>query len=443
MRRLLNMLERLRKVHVKPKLGSQLKSDHKEPINKNYKKDIKMTNDTKPLDNKVIWQNLQHVLRVCEGHEQPPIRGQVQLDMASDVDSLADVLDIQRFVSDVFAAMNVPLEAASEMADALIAADYMGERSMGIHRLPAIANDLLNLRVDPRMRPKVLCEREALALVDGQNAPGPVVANFCMDLAMSKAREQTIGLVVSRCSNNIGMASWYACQALSQRLLGVCMSSGLPVLVASGGKEPLLGANSISCAAATGTQQQFVMNVGMPGYTIEQLELDYCNGYTQQLPPHLALDCNGLATSNVADALQAQRLLPFAPEYKGFGLAAMVETLCGVMTGARYASQVVGRQGLFGTDQDVADLGQVYIAIDPMRFCVSFEERLSDFQQLLRDALPWDANQTPLIPGDKESLHMQMVDDQGGLTLSPCTLYVLQELSERFNIKPLVVQKTE
>lgn len=41
------------------------------------------------------------------------------------------------------------------------------------------------------------------------------------------------------------------------------------------------------------------------------------------------------------------------------------------MTGARIASQLC-RRGLFSTDNDMADLGQVYIAIDPMRFCVSF-----------------------------------------------------------------------
>ncbi|XP_060645336.1 uncharacterized protein LOC132784007 [Drosophila nasuta] len=255
-----------------------------------------------------------------------------------------------------------------------------------------------------------------------------------MDLAMIKTREQTISVWLIDAPRTL---AWLR-GTPARHCRNICSASawqvGCPIWWPAEARSRYL---AISCVAATGTQQQFIMNVGMPGYTIEQLELDYCNGYMRL---HLALDCNGLSTSNVADALQAQRLLPFAPEYKGFGLAAMVETLCGVMAGARYASQLVGRQGLFGTDQDVADLGQVYIAIDPMRFCVSFEERLSDFQQLLRDALPWDANQTPLIPGDKESLHMQMVNDQDGLTLSPCTLYVLQELSVRFSIKPLVVR---
>ncbi|KAM8706041.1 hypothetical protein ACLKA7_010344 [Drosophila subpalustris] len=428
------------------KCDSECEGSDSKPRLKYYKKDNVLKDNTLKVkssasaDHAVLWQNLRHVLSICGGKRKPLTIKNTEWDL-EESGALVNVLEAQRFVSDVFAAMQVPFKAASEMADALIAADYMGQRSMGIHRLPSIAAELINLRVDPQIQPKVLCEREAMALVDGQNAPGPVVGNFCMDLAMVKARDQGIGLVAARRSNNIGMASWYACQALSQRMIGLCMSNGLPVLVPSGGIEPLLGANSIACAA-TSAQEQFLLDMGMSAYPIEQLELDYCNGHLQQLPPQVALDCNGRPTTSATDALQAQRLRPFSPEHKGFGLAAMVDVLCGVMTGARYASQLAQSQrGLFYAEDDIADLGQVFIVIDPMRFCVSFEERLSDFHQLLRNVLPCNPNQPPLIPGDRERQHMQMVDDQGGLILSPCTLYVLQELSERFNISPIKSSK--
>lgn len=279
MRRVLNILDVLRKVRPSSKRESEQRI-------KSYKIDNAMDDKTSGVKSsdpgtEVLWRNLRHVLNICGGQQKPPKMTNTELDVESG--ALVNVLEVQRFVSDVFAAMDVPSRAASEMADALIAADYMGQRSMGIHRLPSIASDLLNLRIDARMQPKVLCEREALALVDGQNAPGPVVANFCMDLAMLKARDQGIGFVAARRSNNIGMASWYACQALAQRMIGLCMSNGRTILVPSGGIEPLLGDNSMAFAAAS-TQEQFLMDMGMSAYRIEQLELDYCNGYLQQLP---------------------------------------------------------------------------------------------------------------------------------------------------------------
>lgn len=45
--------------------------------------------------------------------------------------------------------------------------------------------------------PVVEKESAATALVDGKNLLGPVVGNFCMDLAVKKAKEVGIGWVVA------------------------------------------------------------------------------------------------------------------------------------------------------------------------------------------------------------------------------------------------------
>lgn len=162
-----------------------------------------------PEEKELMWYNIKRVLLLCGGQKLPGMEEQMRVKEGS---RLVDVLEAQRFVSQVFAAMDVPKQAASEMADVLIAADYMGHRSMGIHRLPAIAADLLNGTVVGTATPTIISELEAIGLVDGHNAPGPVVANFCMDLAIQKAREVGIGWVSACHSNCIGMASWYACQ---------------------------------------------------------------------------------------------------------------------------------------------------------------------------------------------------------------------------------------
>lgn len=46
--------------------------------------------------------------------------------------------------------------------------------------------------------PVVEKESAATALVDGKNLLGPVVGNFCMNLAIKKAKEVGIGWVVAR-----------------------------------------------------------------------------------------------------------------------------------------------------------------------------------------------------------------------------------------------------
>lgn len=45
--------------------------------------------------------------------------------------------------------------------------------------------------------PVIRKENHATAYVDGRNLLGPVVGNFCMDLAIKKAREAGVGWVVA------------------------------------------------------------------------------------------------------------------------------------------------------------------------------------------------------------------------------------------------------
>ncbi|KAG8303546.1 hypothetical protein J6590_007204 [Homalodisca vitripennis] len=49
---------------------------------------------------------------------------------------------------------------------------------------------------------KVLQESAATAWVDGNNALGPVVGNFCMDVAVKKAKDSGVGWVVAKGMTN-------------------------------------------------------------------------------------------------------------------------------------------------------------------------------------------------------------------------------------------------
>lgn len=65
-------------------------------------------------------------------------------------------------------------------------------------------------------------ERGATAWVDGNNLLGPVVGNFCMDLAIKKAKEVGVGWVVAKGSNHYGIAGFYALRAMAADCLVGC-----------------------------------------------------------------------------------------------------------------------------------------------------------------------------------------------------------------------------
>lgn len=59
-------------------------------------------------------------------------------------------------------------------------------------------NDVKSGLTDGVATPEILNETPATAWVDGKSALGPVVGNFCMDLAVQKAQNSGIGLVVAK-----------------------------------------------------------------------------------------------------------------------------------------------------------------------------------------------------------------------------------------------------
>ena len=59
--------------------------------------------------------------------------------------------------------------------------------------------------------------------------------------------------------------------------------------------------------------------------------------------------------------------------YKGYGLGMLVDILCGLMSGSNYGPHV--RHWSNYIDQ-VANLGQFFVAIDPNCFAPGFSDRL-------------------------------------------------------------------
>ena len=123
-------------------------------------------------------------------------------------------------MTDCFLKSKCSPENAKAMADLLAEADYRGHFSHGMNRLEMYINDLHKNSTDGVVIPEILKESPATAWVDGKinfrhvnpqifnnfssnqyvgkNGLGAVVGNFCMDLAIKKAKEVGVGVVTAR-----------------------------------------------------------------------------------------------------------------------------------------------------------------------------------------------------------------------------------------------------
>lgn len=106
----------------------------------------------------------------------------------------------------------------------------------------------------------------------------------------------------------------------------------------------------------------------------------------EPIPPGWCQDEKGQPIKDAATALNSGMLLPLGGDvaYKGYGLALMVETLCGILGGANYGSKIPA----WGKTEEPSNLGQCYMAIDPKCFAPGFEERLEEFLNSLRNLEP-------------------------------------------------------
>ncbi|KAM7352756.1 putative oxidoreductase YjmC isoform 2-T2 [Cochliomyia hominivorax] len=350
---------------------------------------------------------------------------------------LVPVAESRRFMIDCFKAVNVPQEHAEQQADLLVAADYRGHFSHGMNRLEMYLNDLLINSTNGAAMPTILKETPSTAWVDGNNGLGAVVGNFCMDLAIKKAKQVGVGWVCAKGSNHYGMAGWYPMRAMKEGLVGLSMTNTSPLMAPTRSKQACLGTNPLSLGVPV-KDDKFLLDMATTAVALGKIEIQRRKG--EPVPHGWAQDPDGNETTDAELAYQTGCLMPLGGSelnsgYKGYGLGALVDILSGVMAGANYSTKV--RKWTHAGANTAANLGQVFIAVDPNCFTPDFEDRMVDFNGRLRGCEPTNPEKPVLVAGDKESINMKAVDEVGGIQYLPNQLQTCENLSKRFNVKPL------
>ncbi|VDO53250.1 unnamed protein product [Onchocerca flexuosa] len=105
---------------------------------------------------------------------------------------------VTRYMVDCMVKAGTSKSHAQQLADVLIEADMRGHYSHGLNRLGMYVRDVQEGSCMKDGIPVILKELAASAWIDGNNLLGPVVGNFCMDIAIKKAKESGVGWVVAK-----------------------------------------------------------------------------------------------------------------------------------------------------------------------------------------------------------------------------------------------------
>nr|CAB3262821.1 uncharacterized protein LOC100183774 [Phallusia mammillata] len=340
------------------------------------------------------------------------------------------------FVKNCITAAGASNNHANDMAELLVTADYRGHFSHGLNRLEMYVNDLKTQITSTEGDPKVEKETAATAMVDGRNLLGPAVGTFCMDLAIKKAKEAGVGWVAARQSNHYGIAGYYALMASNQGLIGMSMTNTSPFVVPTRAKTATLGTNPVAFAAPAKSGKSFVLDMATSTVAVGKIELQQRKN--EAIPTGWGADPNGVETNDPSKVLQGGGLLPLGGSeqsggYKGYGLAMMVEVMCGILAGAGFGPNI----RKWGTTERIADLGQCFIAVDPNAFCPGFENRMQDLMDLQRDLNPSDPKKPVLVAGDPERSHMTKCDSLGGIPYPQNIVKHMNEMGEKLGVESM------
>ena len=269
--------------------------------------------------------------------------------------------DLARAVADIFAAAGIPPEAARQVAEDLVAADLEGVASHGVMLVPMYVERIRSGSVSRRTTGQIVSDRQSAVVIDAGDVLGQLTARQAVELAASRAEEFGTGVVAIRNAFHFGTAGRYARMLAERGCIGIVMCNTRPLMPPPGGAAPVVGNNPI--AIAVPGNGAFVPEVDMALSAAAMGKIRNAAAAGQPIPPGWATDQDSAPTTD-PDAAIAGMLLPAAGP-KGFGLAFMIDLLCGAMNGMTFGPYI---NSMYEELDRPRKIGHLAIAIDPGRF---------------------------------------------------------------------------
>lgn len=284
----------------------------------------------------------------------------------------------------------MPEDDAQAAAGLMTQADLMGQDGHGVFRLPMYIRRIQagGLNVTPQFR--MVQDRTATALIDGDNGLGHLVMRHATELAMEKAEKTGVAWVGARHSNHAGPASLYAMMPLKKDMIGLYIAVGSANhLPPWGGTEMLLSTNPIAVAVPALNRPSVVLDMATTVAAYGKVKTAAQRGET--MPEGWMIDRTGAPLTDPARASEGF-LLPIGGP-KGYGLSLIFGILAGVLNGAAFGRDVVD----FNADSTtVTNTGHMILALDIKAFTDPAEFRAGI------DAVWEQIKSSPRLPGVEE-----------------------------------------
>ena len=297
---------------------------------------------------------------------------------------------LKKKIIKIFKNYNLISSHALICADALINAELVGAPSHGLSRLKMYCDRINKKVINPKPKIKIKKISQSICHVDANNSIGFVAADIGIKQAIKNAKKTGIGLVGIKNSGHYGLSGYYAEQAVKKNLIAFCFTNAPPAIAPHGARKSLFGTNPICFGTPTSSKVPFILDTSVSVINRGKIRVAARTG--KKIPKGVALDKFGKPTTDAKKALEGVQL-PIA-EFRGSGLAWMVDILSGVFTGGNHAGRVKDPFDDFSGPQNI---GHLFIVIKPNLFVGNYNQRIKENIKRIK--------RLPKIKGVKEILY--------------------------------------
>jgi len=304
--------------------------------------------------------------------------------------------DLRDLVEVLLESFGVPANFVAVAADALVSADMEGIASHGVMLLPMYADRIRAGSVNGAAVPQVVEDHGALVTLSAGHGLGQVSSQLAVDLVTERARVHGAAVIAVRDGFHFGAASYWTKRIAAKGMVGFAFSNTRPLMPAPGGAGRVVGNNPMSIAFPSASGEPLVIDMAMSATAMGKIRL--ADGRGEPIPEGWATDDQGNPTTSAAAAI-AGMLLPAAGP-KGFGLAVVIDLLCGALSGGAVGAAVTP---LYGDPSVPYGCAHAFIAIDATKLQKSdVPSAVAAFADNIRHSAKAPGTGRVYAPGDLE-----------------------------------------
>ncbi len=290
----------------------------------------------------------------------------------------------------IFIKKGLKKKHAKICSKAIINAELVGAHSHGLARVVMYCERIKKKLINPKPKIKIKKISSSISFIDANNSIGFVAADIGIKQAIINAKKTGISLVGIKNSGHFGLSGYYVEQAVKKNLIAMCFTNAPPAIAPYGAKKSLFGTNPICFGSPTASKIPFILDTSVS--EINRGKIRVAAKLGKKIPKGVALDKFGKPTTDAKKALAGVQL-PIG-NFRGSGLAWMVDILSGVLTGGNHGGKVKDPFDDFSGPQNI---GHLFIVLKPNLFVGNYNQRIKENIKRIK--------KLPKVKGVKEILY--------------------------------------